>query len=782
MKKVILLIFSLFPLLQFSQDYSGFWEGHFSYNNIKAVTQGNNKTFAASENAVFYSDNQTNQLEEITTINGLSGDTISTIFYSEAYELLIIGYENGLLEIVFDDDSEVLTIVDIFEKTTIQPTIKTINHFSSFNNNLYIATNYGISVYNLERLEFGDTYFIGANGTQIPVMQTTVFENVIYASCSDNNGLKKADVLSSNLIDYQNWTTIATGSWLGVENQETKLYATNANRKMYEVVNQSIISEVATYVNTPLNLQSFEDYLIVTTQNEVFVYDSNFNSVAQVGIVPEFSTRYTSATVDQNFIYIGSESFGVLKTPIASPTIFEEVHPDGPLINKPFRVKATGDGFWVTFGEYTEYYNPYPLNKRGFSHFKNDEWINTPSTEVLDAVCLNAIAVNPSNANQVFLSSFYSGLLEVNEEVPTFLFNETNSGLESLVLPNDPSYIDIRVGASAFDNDGLLWTTTGLVDRPLKSYNPANNQWRSFDFTSVIGDGFLGGSSGYSELLIASDGTKWIGSSRYGVIGFQENGNRPLLKGVYTEEENMPFHSVTALALDQRNQLWIGTSNGLRVLYNTSNFFKDNIQVDEIVIEEDGVAKELLFQQNITAIEVDGSNNKWVSTADAGLFYFSPDGQNTIFHFTKTNSPLPSNAVLDLSIDGDRGIVHIATDKGLVSFLSGGSSPIENLESAFAYPNPVRPGFDMFEKKIKIKGVSENINIKITDIEGNLVAEAQSKTNQRYSGYHLEIDGGTAYWNGKNLANNTVASGVYLVMLSDLETFETKVIKLMVVR
>jgi flagellar hook assembly protein FlgD len=98
------------------------------------------------------------------------------------------------------------------------------------------------------------------------------------------------------------------------------------------------------------------------------------------------------------------------------------------------------------------------------------------------------------------------------------------------------------------------------------------------------------------------------------------------------------------------------------------------------------------------------------------------------------------------------------------------------------YPNPVRPAFNITEDKVKIKDISENVNIKITDIEGNLVAEAQSRTNLRYRGFNLEIDGGTAYWNGKNLADNIVASGVYLVMLSDLDTFETRVLKIMVVR
>ena len=117
-----------------------------------------------------------------------------------------------------------------------------------------------------------------------------------------------------------------------------------------------------------------------------------------------------------------------------------------------------------------------------------------------------------------------------------------------------------------------------------------------------------------------------------------------------------------------------------------------------------------------------------------------------------------------------------------MSFAAGGSSPIENLEDAYVYPNPVRPAFNITEDKVKIKDISENVNIKITDIEGNLVAEAQSRTNLRYRGFNLEIDGGTAYWNGKNLADNIVASGVYLVMLSDLDTFETRVLKIMVVR
>tara|TARA_R110002126_G_scaffold52743_3_gene143110 strand:- start:2007 stop:4355 length:2349 start_codon:yes stop_codon:yes gene_type:complete len=781
LRSVIVIIIFLFPLYQFSQDFSALWKGYFSYNEIKDVTQGSNIIYAAADNAIFSLDTQTNEMKEITTVNGLSGESISTIYYSEDYELLVVGYENGLIEVVFDNDTEILTVVDIIDKPTISPTDKKINHINPYQNLIYISTNYGISVYDLERLEFGDTYFIGNGGSQIPVTQTTIFEDYIYASCLSGNGIWKAPVTSLNLIDFQNWQLVSSGNWQSIEANENNLYAINNNSKIYQIIGNSV-SELFTYSRLPLDLRSVSSNLIVTTRDEVFVYDSNFTIVSQIPINSDFNTQYTSAIIDLDNIYVGTKDFGILKTAINNTSVFDEIHPEGPLFNTPFSIESEPNGVWVTFGGYSLFYVPFG-RRRGFSHLNNDSWVNVSYDEAFQARDINGIAINPFSANQVFISSFNNGLIEVNENIPTILYDQNNSGLESLVIPNNTSFISVRVLNPLFDRNGLLWTLSTLVDKPLKSYNPATNQWKSYDFTDVIIDGFTGGNLGYAGIVIGNDETKWIASYKYGLIGFNENGNSPLIKSISKDEQNMPTELATAVALDNRNQLWIGTFRGLRVLYNTSNFFtEENITVDEIIIEEDGIAKELLFEQYVTDIEVDGSNNKWIGTSDSGLFYLSPNGQNTIFHFTKDNSPLPSNSISDVSLDKINGVVYIATSKGLLSFNSGGSSASEDLSSAFAYPNPVRPGFNIIDDKVKIKDISENINIKITDIEGNLVAEAQSRINQRYQGYNLEIDGGTAYWNGKNLANNVVASGVYLVMLSDLDTFETKVLKLMVVR
>ncbi|XCF06303.1 two-component regulator propeller domain-containing protein [Tamlana crocina] len=780
-KRILFFAIIALPLLSFCQDFSALWQGHFSFNEIKDLSYGGNKVYAASTNAIFSLDANTNEIEEITTINGLSGETISTIYYSEDYQLLVVGYENGLIEIVFDNDDNVLSVVDIIEKATIPAQNKKINHFNAYQNKIYVSTNFGVSVFDLERLEFGDTYFIGDGGAQVQVSQTAILGNYVYASCIDGNGIRRALVDSANLIDFQNWQLVTSGSWYAVEAFQENLYATRTNNRMYQV-SQGAITEVAAYSAVPRDLRAANENLLVATTNRVFVYDSGFSVQAEIPVNESFETNYTGAMLGEGYVYIGTTDFGILKVPVANPDTIEEVHPDGPLLNIPFSLQIEPNGLWVTYGEYDLYYNPYPLNNRGFSHLKNGGWINNRYSEVLEAKCLNSIAVNPLDNNQVFISSFFSGLLEVNEDVPTVLYNESNSGLESLVLPNDPNHIDVRVGASTFDNNGLLWLTNGLIENQLKSYNPSNNQWRSYPLKEIIPKAF--DNNGFADILIDNNNTKWMAAGySYGVLAFNENYGTNGIKAIYREDENMPTTFVTALALDNRNQLWIGTEKGIRVLYNTSNFFDDDsAEVDEIIIEEDGVAKELLFQQYITDIKVDGANNKWIGTVDSGVYLFSPNGQNTIFHFTKENSPMPSNSVRDIALDENNGMVYIATTRGLVSFQSGSSSTTEDLESAYVYPNPVRPGFDMVEDKVKIKDISENVNIKITDIEGNLVAEAQSRTNQRYEGFNLEIDGGTAYWNGKNLANNLVASGVYLVMLSDLDTFETKVLKLMVVR
>ena len=78
-RKISCLLILLVPLLSLSQDYSDLWEGHFSYFEVVDMSQGNGKIYAASENAIFTYDVVSEEINTISTINGLSGESISTI-------------------------------------------------------------------------------------------------------------------------------------------------------------------------------------------------------------------------------------------------------------------------------------------------------------------------------------------------------------------------------------------------------------------------------------------------------------------------------------------------------------------------------------------------------------------------------------------------------------------------------------------------------------------------------------------------------------------------------
>ena len=780
----IIIMFSL-PMHNYSQDFSEFWEEHFSYLNIIEVVDANNKVYAAAENAVFSYDPSTNQLETITTLNGLSGELITDIHYSSDYQLLLIGYQNGLVEIFKESENDVLKVIDIVNKTTIPPNNKKINHFNEFNGLVYIATDYGVSIYDLDNLEFGDTYYIGFNGSQVPVNQTVIKNNEIYANCGDNGGIKSASVNNPNLIDYQQWTTIVTGNFVNLAANDMNVIVTSSNAVTSKINTDNSLTQLFVSSSVPQDLYFSEEYLIETLSTKVNFYDSNFSLTHSIVPTTEFPAVYSCAIIFGSHIFIGTSGnsptrksgFGVLKTTLTNSDVFEEIHPDGPLLNTPFSIELRNNELWIAFGGYGLFFD-WNGGQRfsGISRYRQNEWLNIPydsiSSEVGSPDFLSHIAINPFDTEQVFVSSYYSGLIEINNEEVVNIYNENNSSLEPFVPQR---YL---TSASKFDDNGALWIVNGRVQNPLSKFE--NNQWTSYDFTRIIPDPYPSNELGFSEIVIGPDGTKWIGSYKSGLIGFNEDGM--LLKNINDKDvANLPSAAVKSLALDKNNVLWIGTYKGLRVLYNTSNFFSEEVvRTEPIIILEDGLPQELLAQQFISDIIVDGSNNKWISTADAGVFYVSSDGQKTIHHFTKDNSPLPSNAVSNMALDSDNGIVYFGTTRGMVAFKTGGSSTTESFEDVYVYPNPVRPGFNMAEDKIK--NISDNVNIKITDIEGNLVAEAQSNINLRYKNYNLEIDGGTAYWNGKNLANNTVASGVYLVLFYNFDTFETKVSKIMIIR
>lgn len=761
--KLCLVLVLFFHCFTYSQSNSQ-WNGYFSYNGIKDITQSSSSFFAATENAIFSKNTTTNDISTINSIDGLKADLITSIYRSEAFNVTLVGNSNGLLSLI-KSDGTVIPKRGIIDEVPVSPLIKKINNFYEHDSKVYISCDYGISVFDLNTLEFGDTFYIGNSGQTVKVYQTTVFNNEIYA-VTEIYGMRKAVVTNPNLVDFSQWSLFDSGQWNGIATINNQLVASNINSIAYKYNGTNFV-ELLNLNQPSLDFRENENYLIITTQNHVYIFNQDLVQIAdiQTAQITEIAVTFTCATIVNDIVYIGTNENGVVSTSLSSPTTFQFIMPDGPLENNIFRLKKSTSTLWALYGKYSRTYNPYfpsPAQKPISKFTSENGWDFIPYSELFGAKALSNIALHPNNDEELYVSSFFSGVLKIVDGVPIQLYDQSNTGsngLESL----SPAFIDVRINGLAFDKNKNLWMTNTRVNKGLKVLK-ADGNWQSYDFTEVIPEPHF---ASYGLMAIDKNNTKWIPSIRNGLIAFNETlGNKSIV--IETETNgNLPDIDVRCVAIDNRNQLWIGTARGLRIISSVDQFLsEDAITTRDIIIEEDGLAQELFFQQFIVDIAVDGANRKWVSLADAGVYLVSPNGQETIYQFTKDNSPLPSNNINDIEIDGVTGEVFFATDKGLVSFKGTSTKPQDDLSNVYVYPNPVRPEFS---GTIKIAGLTDKAIIKITDIEGNLVFETTSS-------------GGTIEWDGTAFGKYKVASGVYMVFVSAEDGVETTVKKVMIIR
>ena len=118
MKKVISSLLLFFLLYSYGQtDFSDSWQDYFSYNNVKDFVKVGTKFYAVVDNAVFIYDSESEELEKLSSVQGLSGETTTSIYFSESLGKLVIGYQTGLLEVV--DSEGKITISNDIERLSI---------------------------------------------------------------------------------------------------------------------------------------------------------------------------------------------------------------------------------------------------------------------------------------------------------------------------------------------------------------------------------------------------------------------------------------------------------------------------------------------------------------------------------------------------------------------------------------------------------------------------------------------------------------------------------------
>lgn len=771
----LLLLFSTIICAQV--DYSNSWEDFYSYNNVKNFIKVDNKIYAIVDNAIFIYDVATNEIAKLSSVQGLSGETTSSLYYSKPLEKLVIGYQTGLIEVV--DNKGKITISNDIERLNITGS-KRINYITPLGNNLLIATPFAIVQYDLERLQFGDTYFIGNNSSEVTINQIEVFQNKIYAATTQ--GIFIADANSTGLIDFNNWQQ-PQGSLLGNFNSvrafNNKLYASSSTN-FYELVNATT-TQFRGFLNQEIiDIKSSNDFLTVSSKKQAKVYNTSLNEVLSVEPTTEKNFTLNTAFAEEQTLYVGTQEYGILQRPITGIN-YTEIHPAGPTANDVFSITAKNNNIWVVYGGFDGAFTPIGRT-RGFDHFNGENWVQIPFNSDSPIADLIHVTVDPNNSNKVYISSWAQtlnfstyptsgGILVVENDEPTTFWNQTNSGLESFNQPTLPDYRTIRVNGTAFDRQGNFWVTNALVANKLKKLTP-DGSWVSYDLSSLMTNKALG----LTELVIDKSNTIWIGTRRNGLLAFNENGNTKKALKTEITKGSLPDPNVRSIAVDRSNRIWIGTKKGLVLFSGGTSFFNTAIyDARPIIVEENGTASRLLGDQSVNSIAIDGADNKWFGTETGGVLGTNPSGQEMLFNFNKDNSPLPSNKIMKIQVDDVNGKVYFATDKGIVVFNNNVAPFGEKLGEVYAYPNPVKKEHNI----VTIDGrngthIPRGTNVKILDASGRLVYETNVVEGQ-------ELKGGKVVWNKRNLANKKVASGVYIVLLIDPDSGETSTTKIAII-
>jgi ligand-binding sensor domain-containing protein len=351
-------------------------------------------------------------------------------------------------------------------------------------------------------------------------------------------------------------------------------------------------------------------------------------------------------------------------------------------------------------------------------------------------------------------------MLEIRDGKIINQFMEANSKLEQY------NQKGVRVHNLVDDEQGNLWMVNFGTENPIK-FLDGEGKWKAFEYETLKGK-IPGG------LISATNGYKWgfihDSPNLFVIDDFDTPANIKDDKVLIVEPKDFNGTSFTdeiyAIVEDQEGNLWIATDEGISVDFEPGNVFQRDIyQPSRIRITREGYTQYMLRDNYVTDMAADPANQIWFATKTAGVFVYNPDKQTVVDHFTSRNSPLLTDTIQALTIN-KKGEVFISTSKGIISYRSETSEGREDFSETYAFPNPVPPDYSGI---ITITNLVEDVNVKITDISGNLV-------------YETIANGGQATWNGKNFSGQRVSSGVYLIFLTNEDGSKTHVEKLLFIK
>jgi len=750
----------------------GAWRHHLPSNSVISLAEAPHAIYAATSFGIIEYNRTDNSVSKIDKVSGLTGFGITVISYSHQENLLLIGYHDGQIDIL--QDGRVISVPDIRQSGIFGS--KRVNNILFSDQRAYLSCDFGIVVFDLEKFVILDTWFIGPEGSITRVHDLLKTDNYFYAAT--DAGMLKAPVGGLNLADFRFWNQLSglpvvTGQYNHIAKFDDKIFVNFSGHQsdtLYYLYNDrwNVFNpfESSGFFAPKVHIYANYNRLIVSASNRIDIFSESLEHLSSIVVYANDWAAPQAAMLDsEGALWIADARQGLIRE-LADRT-FESIILRGPASAESFRIAHAEGKLWLAPGAIIGGWQP-TWNDRGIFLFEGGRWSQFhrwqyPQTNVIHGV-RDILHITPHirNPNRAFASAWAGGLIELDKEggIVT-VFNETNSTLQRRSGVGDV----IRIGGTAWDSKGNLWVSNSDADHFL-SVMRHDGTWMSFPH-----NGLITGSETLGPLIIDNNDQKWVTMPRGGgLIVFREhninNNNSFDIRKLTTQVGNgsLPNSTVLSLAKDHDGHIWVGTAEGVVVFYSTHLALRGgSFDAQPIIVMQDGFAAELFENEAINSIFVDGSNKKWFGTRSSGAFLMTPDARETILHFNTTNSPLPSNNILDISVEPHTGEVFFATDMGLVSFRGFATRGQPSHTNVEVFPNPVRPGYQGY---IAVRGLVTNARVKITDIAGNLI-------------YDTYAQGGQMVWSGTDLFGKRPASGVYLVFSTNADGSETMVAKIL---
>ncbi len=724
------------------------------------VAAGNGKIICATPYSLFSVDLAENSIERMSRITGLNETGVSGICYDELNDKLLIAYRHSNIDFIYRND--IFNVPDI--KKEIIAGDKTIYDIFTLNNNFYLSTGLGVVVINGEKYEVKDSWFIGNSGGQVKVNGFTADNSFFYAATDE--GLKRTSVHSTNPANYLNWQNLsgANGLPAGACNDviivQNKIIALkNDSSFVLNGNNWNLFFTEAGWRIQNINSSSGK-ILVCQRKNDGSAKVTSLNAdgtVARVLQQPGLISFPRKAILFNNDYWVADSTGGLTKF---MSTGFENYQLNSPQSIASGEMMVSNNIFYAAAGAVNADWQK-QNNKNGIYKFSEVQWTNYNQLlfPQLDSVPdLISIAAHPRDGT-LWAGSYGGGLLHIKTG-NTFEIFKKNSPIGQASF--DPG--SYRVSGLAFDKGNNLWIANyGAVQNIVVRKNDGG--WKTFAPPFALNENAVG------QIIVDDENQKWIVSPKgNGLICFNDNNSIDNTADdqwkLYRSGSgigNLPSNKVLCVAKDKNGFIWIGTDDGIGIVQCPQSVFSSQ-GCDAVlsVVQQGGFNQYLFKGEEVRNIAVDGADRKWVATKK-GAWLISAEGDKVIYRFTEENSPLLSNDVKQIAIDGKTGEIYFATANGICSFRSTATEGGERNENVLVFPNPVAPGYG---GSIAIRGLVNNAIVKITEMDGRLV-------------YQTRALGGQAVWDGRDYKGRKISSGVYLVLVSDdgrTEKITTKIV------